>query len=78
MQAAGQQIAEIDHRVDALPRDVFEDGVERRDVAVNIGNESYPHNHRIAAWVQDCNTADRRRVLETSPSRTRRRWVVSP
>ena len=56
MQAAGQQIAEIDHRVDAMAFDVVDDGVERCDVAVNIGNESYPHNLRIAAWAVDCNT----------------------
>ena len=57
MQSAGEQIAEVHHGVDALPFDVFEDGVERRDVAVNIGNESYSHKHRIAAWAFDCNTA---------------------
>ncbi len=56
MQAAREQIAEIEHRVDAMAFDVVEDGVERCDVAVNIGNESYPHNLRIAAWAVDCNT----------------------
>jgi hypothetical protein len=57
MQSAGEQIAEVHHGVDALPFDVFEDGVERRDVAMNIGNESYSHKRRIAAWAFDCNTA---------------------
>lgn len=65
MQAAGEQIAEIDHRVDAMTFDVFEDGVERRDVAVNIGNESYSHDHRIAAGSVDCNTAARGAIVAT-------------
>lgn len=59
MQATGEQIAEIDHRVDAMTFDVLEDGVERRDVAVNVGYQSYSHDHRIAAWAVDCNTAAR-------------------
>lgn len=49
MQAAGQQIAEIDHRVDAMAFEVVEDGVERRNVAVNIGDESDPHIDSVAA-----------------------------
>jgi hypothetical protein len=65
MQAAGKQIAEIDHRVDAMAFDVFEDGVERRDVAVNIGYESYSHDHRIAAGSVDCNTAARGAIVAT-------------
>ncbi len=59
MQAAGEQIAEVHHGVDALPFDVFEHGVERRDVAVDIGNEGYSHVHRIAAPAMDCNRASR-------------------
>jgi hypothetical protein len=43
LEGTRQQVSQVHHDVDGLRRDVGHDGVERRQVAVHIGEGGDPH-----------------------------------